>query len=234
MFCHIVVNVPGTYPIQCCFQNRLTFWIALNIGLPAVHVGVARVREYFTSHRYERAMIGSIPQFLLHQGNTRDVDSLKPRLNLTWLTFADVNSQRRVHNALLLVSVQTVEVARFTVQLYCKGPRFIHITGKGCNALLSVQDLVHPVSVFHEINQAQRVAFQKGLDHSHIAFAVAIDVIALILGLDNELAVKAKQPLALVAVKHESFADIADRPIGMKCCLHSAFPPFFGRIKILL
>ena len=110
--------------------------------------------------------------------------------------------------------------------------RYLILQIKGStNALLSVKHFVHPVGVLYKINQTERIALQQGLNHGNIALAVAVDIVALILGLDNELSAKTEQSLAFVLVEHKALTDVADGPIGMQCCFHW-FPPFFGRTRI--
>ena len=119
---HVIVDVALADPLQRSLQNRLALRVAGHIRLPAVHVGVARVREHLTGHRHERAVIRGVTQFLLHERHTDNVDGLEPRLNLRRLTLADVNRQGRVNNELLLVSIQTVEIAGLAAQLNSKRP----------------------------------------------------------------------------------------------------------------
>ena len=61
-----------------------------------------------------------------------------------------------------------------------------------CYALLPVEHLVHAVGVQDKIDQAQRIALQKGFHDRYVLFAVAVDIIALVFGLDDELSAEAE------------------------------------------
>ena len=86
--------------------------------------------------------------------------------------------------------------------------------------MLSVEDFVLAVRVFYKIYQAERIPFQQRVNHGDITFPVPIYVVALVLGLDNELTVKPVKPFVFVLVVDEPLTDVAHCPVGMKLCLH--------------
>ena len=88
------------------------------------------------------------------------------------------------------------------------------------DALLSVEDLVQTILVAHEVNEAERVPLQQGIDYGNVAPPLVVYVVALIFGLDDELSAEAIHPLALISVVPETFADIAYSPFGVEIGLH--------------
>ena len=85
-----------------------------------------------------------------------------------------------------------------------------HEAADARDALLAVEHLEHVV-VDVEVDQPERVALQQRVDDGDVLLAVVVDVVALVLRLDDELAGQAEQTLALELVVDEALEDLARR-----------------------
>ena len=62
-----------------------------------------------------------------------------------------------------------------------------------------------------EVDQAEWVPLEQRVDNGNILLAVVVDVVALELGLDDEVTVEAEQAFALQLVVHKPLDDLFDR-----------------------
>ena len=215
---HVLVDVLATAgdPCERDLEHLLAPRVALDVGSPAVHVRVCRVREPRARGVDERPVVGSVAQLLLGQRHTDDVDGTEPLLNLGGLALADINGQLGVVDALAQVVGQRVVIVRHAVDLHGKLVRQGHVAAEARDALLTVEHLVHTVGVLDEVDEAERIPLEQRLDDRDVTLAVAVDVVALVLGLDDEPAIEAEQTLALALVEDEAPGDVSHGPIGFK------------------
>lgn len=85
--------VVGGDPFKGRFQNLLPPWIARNVGLPFLHVGVLRIGENGLRRSDKFTGIDGVQEFQIVQGNARDADGLEPFLDFGFRTFTFIDEQ---------------------------------------------------------------------------------------------------------------------------------------------
>ena len=174
------------------------------------------VAELCFAERHERPGIDRVQQFLVIQGNTRDVDRPKPFFDLGFGAGAFVHQKRCVEDFGLFVGGEAAEVLLHAVFVF-DGELVGDIASETGDPLLAVQNFQFVAADFVEINQSQWVALQQRLDHRDIAFAVGVDIVALVFGLDGEPAGKSEQAFAFDFVIDKAVADFFDRVLLERC-----------------
>ena len=143
------------------------------------------------------------------QRHASDVDGLKPGLDLGFSTGADVDQDFRVQDEVLLILGQAREVHRHLLVIDDRELPLYEATKAG-DALLAVEDFELAVGGLVEVDQAQRIALEERVNDRSIATLLGVDVVALVLRLDRELAGEAVETLALEFVIGEALNDVAD------------------------
>src|SRR5699024_3512103 len=172
------------------------------------------VRELALSRGYKRAGVDGVAQLLGVQGNSGDVDGSEPLLDLGLGARADVHEQLGAQDHVLLLLRQRREGLLAAVD--DDGQLDGDEAADGGDALLAVEHLQVILAVVEasgdigEIDQAERVALEHRLDDGHVLLAVAVDVVALVLGLDGQGAVETVEALALELVVDKALGNVVD------------------------
>ena len=74
--------------------------------------------------------------------------------------------------------------------------------------MLSVKNLVHSIVTEREIYQSDGKSPEYRLYYGNVFLSIVVDVVALVFGLDDELAVPAIQAFALTLIVNESLAEV--------------------------
>lgn len=218
---HVIFHITLAHPLQRFCQKILTIGRALDVGLPLLNLAVVAVGEHLLGFRHEGAGIDGVQRLLVVQGYTRDVDGLEPVLNLLLFAGAHIDEQFRVVQLLALLHGERGVVDRHAVGIH-DGELARQETPDGGNALLSVQHFIFPCGRLVEIDKSDGIALQQRLNHRHILLAVRIDVVALILRLNRELAAPAEQALCFQFRILEALANLLNCNLCQKLCFHCA------------
>ena len=189
---------------------------------PLHHLAVVRVRELLLRRSDEWTGVHGVQDLLGVQRQAGDVDGPKPVLDFPFSALAHIDEERRSKNLRLKVLVHGREIPRPS-GLVDPSELLREVAPQGGDALLAVEHLVTTVGGLGEIDQAERIAVQDGPDHVYLPLAsvLGVQVVALILRLDGQLAGKAVQAFSLVFIILEPLADIADGPVLDERCIHS-------------
>ena len=143
------------------------------------------------------------------QGYAGDVDRLKPGLDFGFSASADVDQDFRVQDEVLLILGEAREIHwHLFVIDDCELP--LHEAAKTGDALLAIEDFELAVGGLVEVDETQRVALQERVNDRSIATLLGIDVIALVLRLNGQLAGETIETLAFELVVGEVLDDVAD------------------------
>ncbi len=221
---HVGTDIALADPIKRALEIVLPVGAALDVSAPLLDVGVLAVAELGLCQRDKGARIDRVQKFLGLERNARDVDGLKPLLDLGFSALTDVNEHFGGEDYVLLILWKAIEglgvAAIHDREFVCDEPPDAR------NALLAVQNLELIFGDLVEVNQPQRIALQEGLNDRLFSFAIVfrIDVVALILWLDGELASQTEQPFALELIINEALTELGYRHISFKSRFHSILP----------
>ena len=175
MLGHIEINrlaLGQSYPFNRSFQKLLPDHLAGKKILSDLLRSTAGLAEIPLCVRYLRAGVNGIPQFLIGELHTGNVNRSEPVKFLLVIAGADIDHQLIVEDLLLLCRCQTMEIAIVDWKVAAD------ILAQADCALLSVQQLVIAAAVIAPVHDIQRKAFHEGIEDG-IALLLPVDKFTL-------------------------------------------------------
>jgi len=224
MAAHVAANIAFAHPVQRPLQEILPVCAAFDVGAPLLDVRVLAVAELGLRKRHERPGVDGVQQLLVVEWHTCDVDSLKPLFDLGLCAFTLVDEQFRVPNFGLLVGGKAVKV--LWIAAIHDGELVRNEPSDARNPLLAVQYLELVLADFVEVDQAERVAIEKGVNDRllFLASAIRLDIVPLVLRLNGKLSAQSVESLSLQLVVHKPIADVRHGNVGSQRSFHFYLP----------
>src|SRR5690606_32208930 len=135
----------------------------LNERAPFCDVGVLAVTELCLRSGNEWTRVNCIQQFLLVQGDTRNVDRLEPLLNLSLRSLTLIDEQRGLEDQVLLILGQAIKV--FRVAAVHNGELVGHKPANAGYTLLPIKDLKLSIGYLVKVNETKGVCLQNRGDY---------------------------------------------------------------------
>ena len=167
-----------------------------------------------------------VSPFLWIERHTYNIDGFKPSFNLRLCALTHEYHKARFEYFLFQYIVEAGKVCFASV---VQDREFIgYEAPEGGNALLAVQHFKLPRWCQVEIDKSEGIAFEQGVDNGHVLFAVVVNIMALVFGLDSQLTIEAEKTSTLGFIIDNTLTDIAHSEVYAKCRIH-----FLLRIRIL-
>ena len=204
----------GADHLDSDFLDFLTHRVALDVlqgNIGKIRCGMG---ELFLEGFHLLAGIDTVEDFHVREGDTLHIDGLEPIVTHLFSPGADAYRDFRVKNLDLDFFREGIEVERVAVNF--NGELFRAVADDGRKSLLTIQNFGHRLAVTGEVarkveaNHADGKALDDGVDDLDIALAVAVDVEALILGLDDDVPVKGIETLVLGCIEDGPVHEVTD------------------------